>query len=140
MIILDTNVISEIMRTTPDAGVMRWLRVQPVPETFTTAITEAEIFKGIELMASGKRHQELLELAQPYFSVDMATRILAFDSSAARWFGIIFAQRKQRGLPITPLDAQIAAITRSHSAILATRNISDFEGCGIELLDPWKAG
>jgi toxin FitB len=76
MIILDTNVISEIMRTTPDAGVMRWLRVQPVPETFTTAITEAEIFKGIELMASGKRRQELLELAQLYFSVDMATQMV----------------------------------------------------------------
>jgi len=139
MIVLDTNVISEVMRPVPDPQVMAWLRAQPVNEAFTTAIAEAEIFKGIELMASGRRRFELLEVAQSYFSVDMANRILPFDSAAARWFAGLFAQRKRSGLPITPLDAQIAAIVRAHNATLATRNTKDFDHCGITVTNPWLA-
>ena len=86
MILLDTNVVSEIMRPHPDARFAAWMQVQPVPPIFTTAITEAEIFKGIEIMASGRKRQELLEVAESFFHIDMASRVLPFDSAAAHWF------------------------------------------------------
>lgn len=139
MILLDTNVVSEIMRPAPDRRVAEWLIAQSVPMVFTTAITEAEIFKGIETMAFGRKRRELLEVAQAYFHVDMASRILPFDSAAARWFAEIFVARKRSGRPIQPLDTQIAAIAKKHRAVLATRNTNDFEACGIELVNPWMA-
>lgn len=138
MILLDTNVVSEIMRPAPDARVAAWVTAQSVPAVFTTAITEAEILKGIEITASGRKRRELLEVAQAYFHVDMASRILPFDSAAAHRFAEIFAARKRMGHQIQPLDAQIAAIAKEHRAVLATRNINDFSECGIELIDPWK--
>ena len=137
MIILDTNVISEIMRPVPDSHVIGWLQAQPLKQVFTTVIAEAELLKGIELMPSGKRHA-LLQAVEQYLMLDMGNRILPFDRAAARWFAIIFSQRKAKGRPITPLDTQIAAIARSHTATLATRNTRDFEGCGIHLIDPWQ--
>jgi hypothetical protein len=139
MILLDTNVVSEIMRPAPDRRVAAWVSAQSVPLVFTTAITEAEIFKGIEMMASGRKRRELLEVAQAYFHIDMAARILPFDSAAAHWFAEIFAARKRAGRPIQPLDTQIVAIARKHRAVLVTRNTGDFEGCGIELINPWLA-
>ena len=138
MILLDTNVVSEIMRPVVDPHVAEWVSVQFVPEVFTTAITEAEIFKGIEIMAHGKNRRELLEVAQAYFHEDMASCILPFDSAAARKFAEIFANRKRMGRQIQPLDAQIAAIAKEHGATLATRNTGDFVGCGVELINPWK--
>jgi predicted nucleic acid-binding protein len=137
MIILDTNVISEIMRPVPESHVIRWLQEQPLKQVFTTVIAEAELLKGIELMPSGKRRDALLQAVEQYLMLDMGNRILPFDRAAARWFAIIFTQRKAKGRPITPLDTQIAAIARSHDAILATRNTRDFEGCGIHLMNPW---
>ena len=139
MILLDTNVVSEIMRPHPDARFAAWMQAQPVPPIFTTAITAAEIFKGIEIMASGRKRQELLEVAESFFHIDMASRVLPFDSAAAHWFAEIFATRRRKGLAAQPLDVQIAAIAREHKAVLATRNTSDFEECGIELINPWKA-
>jgi hypothetical protein len=138
MILLDTNVVSEIMRPAPDARVAAWMIAQPVPLLFTTAITEAEIFKGIEIMAFGKKRRELHEVAQAYFQIDMSSRILPFDSAAAHRFAEIVASRRKIGREIQPLDAQIAAIAKEHSAALATRNIDDFTECGVELIDPWK--
>lgn len=139
MILLDTNVVSEIMRPAPDERVGAWVSAEPTISLFTTAITEAEIFKGIEIMASGKKRRELLEVAEAYFHIDMASRILPFDSAAAHRFAEIVAARTKTGRPIQPLDAQIAAIAREHRAALATRNTRDFEGCGIDLINPWRA-
>lgn len=139
MILLDTNVISEIMRRVPDPKVAEWLRGQPISSLFTTAITEAEIYKGIAIMAQGKKRSDLLGMAQAFFHVDMASRILPFDSNATDDFAEIFALRKRAGRMIQPLELQIAAITRQHEAVLATRNIDDFSGCGIELINPWQA-
>lgn len=139
MILLDTNVISEIMRPDPDARVAAWMMAQPAPDLFTTAITEAEIFKGIEIMPLGKRRRELVEVAKAYFHLDMASRILSFDSAAAHRFAAIFAYRRKIGRQIQPLDAQIAAIAKEHRAALATRNTDDFTDCGIELINPWRA-
>lgn len=139
MILLDTNVISEIMRKVPDPNVAEWMRVQPISDVFTTAITEAEIYKGIEIMAQGKRRSELLGIAQVFFHVNMASRILPFDTDAAPEFAQIFALRKRIGRMVQPLDLQIAAIARQHEAVLATRNIDDFSECGVELINPWQA-
>lgn len=138
MILLDTNIISEIMRPTSDPGVAEWVSAQPVPSLFTTAITEAEIFKGIEITAHGKKRVELLDIAEAFFRVDMESRILPFDSPAAHRFAEIFAIRKRAGRMVQPLDLQIAAIARQHNALLATRNTDDFEGCGVELINPWQ--
>jgi len=139
MIILDTNVISEIMRPLPDKQVVKWLQAQRVKNLFTTVIAEAELFKGVELMPSGKRRHALLQTIEQFLLIDMGGRILAFDRTAARLFGTIYALRQTRGRPITPLDIEIAAIVRANSGTLATRNTRDFEGCGIELVNPWHA-
>lgn len=138
MIILDTNVISESMRSVPERRVMAWLDAQPTHDLYTTAITEAEVFNGIELMPSGKRSSALLVLAERIFEQELFGHVLPFDRASARWFAKLYASRKLRGKRIEPIDAQIAAIARSHNATLATRNTSDFEGCGIRIINPWK--
>jgi predicted nucleic acid-binding protein len=139
MIILDTNVISESMRSLPEKRVMEWLDTQPIGDLYTTAITEAEIFNGIQLMPVGKRSKALFIAAERIFEIQLAGRVLPFDHVAAHLFAQIFASRKMRGKPVKPLDAQIAAIACTHNATLATRNTRDFEGCGIQLMNPWLA-
>jgi toxin FitB len=120
MIILDTNVLSELMKQKPSARVTAWVRKQPSTELFTTSITEAEIFYGIELLPQSKRREGLLEAAEAMFAEDLAGRIFGFESDAARFF------------------AKIAAIAQMRGARLATRNIADFTDCGIEVVDPWN--
>lgn len=139
MIILDTNVISEAFSPRPERKVTTWLDMQPISSLFTTTITEAELFKGIELMSRGRKRDILQQVVEQYLAVDMKNQILPFDSAAARLFGVIPSRRKAQGRPITPLDTQIAAIAFAHNAILATRNTRDFEGCGIQLINPWEA-
>jgi len=139
MIILDTNVISELMRPKPSARVVAWVRRQPATELFTTSISEAEIFYGIELLASGKRRDALMQAAEAMFVEDFAGRIFGFESEAARSFSKIAVQRRALGRPVNHADAQIAAIAQVRSAKLATRNTADFVGCGVELVDPWSA-
>jgi toxin FitB len=138
MIILDTNVISELMRPKPSAQVAIWVAQQPGTELFTTSITEAEIFYGIELLGRGKRREGLLAAAEAMFSEDFAGRVFVFDSDAARVFGKIGAARRALGRPISHADTQIAALAQVRGAKLATRNIGDFGDCGIEVVDPWK--
>ena len=139
MIILDTNVISELMRRKPSAQVATWVAQQPGTELFTTSITEAEIFYGIELLGRGKRREGLLAAAEAMFSEDFAGRVFVFDSDAARVFAKIGAARRALGRPISHADAQIAALAQVRGAKLATCNVDDFEGCGIEVVDPWKS-
>lgn len=139
MIILDTNVLSEIMRAHPAPPVAEWVMGQIQSELYTTTITEAEIFFGIQLLALGKRRDSLLLAAEAILADDFAGRILPFDSSAARAYSIIATQRRAAGRPISDLDAQIAAIARTQKGTLSTRNVRDFENCGIELIDPWHS-
>lgn len=138
MIILDTNVLSELMRPKPSPAVVAWVGEQLGPELFTTVVTEAEIFYGIESLAKGKRRKALLEAAEAMFTEELAGRVFSFESDAARVFSRIAAQRRALGRPISHADAQIAAIAQVRKAKLATRNLDDFRDCGIDVVDPWR--
>jgi predicted nucleic acid-binding protein len=137
MLIVDTNVISEIMRPSPSASVMEWWSQQQTEELFTTTVSMAEILYGIEILPRGKRRDSLRVQAELVFTQDFAGRIWPFDFEAASSFPIIAAERRAHGRPIAELDAQIASIARSRGATLATRNTNDFEGCGVRLVNPW---
>jgi hypothetical protein len=139
VIILDTNVLSEVLKPSPAAVVLEWLATQPARELFTTAITQAEILYGIELLPKGKRRGGLEAAINAMFDEDFGGRILPFDSEAARVFPQIAAARRSLGRPIAQLDAQIAAVARSRGAAIATRNAGDFQHCGVPLVDPWGA-
>jgi predicted nucleic acid-binding protein len=137
MIVLDTNVISELMKPTPELKVVAWLDAQPDSECFITAVTEAELRYGIAIMPAGQRRQQFQAALAEMLAVDFAGRILPFDSAAAELFAIIAAHRRGTGKPISQLDAQIAAIARANGAALATRNVADFDDCGITVINPW---
>ncbi len=137
MIVLDTNVVSELMRDSPQQAVLTWLRAQPATGLFVTTVTEAEILTGIALLPDGRRQRGLSAAAARVFAVLFVGRILVFDSDAANIYAEIFAQRYASGRPISQADCQIAAIARSREASIATRNVRDFEGVGVELIDPW---
>lgn len=138
MIVLDTNVLSEALRPRPASKVMRWLQSEPVTALFTTSITEAELLYGAALLPDGRRRQALETVLARLLEERFAGRILPFDSPAAREFADIAANRRRTGRPISEADGRIAAIARSRGARLATRNTSDFDGCGIDLIDPWR--
>ena len=140
MFILDTNVLSELMRSKPDAVVVNWVGTQPSTSLFTTAITQAEILYGVALLPEGKRKEGLAHAVDQMFLEDFRDRILSFDSICAHAFSHIAARRREMGRPISQFDAQIAAIAHSRKAVLATRNVSDFEDCDIEIVNPWMAG
>jgi toxin FitB len=137
MILLDTNVISELMRGKPSAQVVAWIEERPRSRLGITTITQAEILYGIELLPKGRRKHALLTTAQMMFSEDFRGRIFPFNSEAASAFAKIAAIRQTQGKPISQLDAQIAAIVQTVGAELATRNVTDFEGCGIKVQNPW---
>ena len=137
MTILDTNVISEMMRSVPQPSVLRWFENLPTEDAHLTAVTLAEILLGIELLPMGKRREVLRLGAERTFAV-FAGRVLAFDEKAAPAFSSISSTRRKQGKPISQFDAQIAAIARARNATLATRNTDDFEGCGVNLVNPWK--
>ena len=137
MIVLDTNVISEFMTDNPNQMVLDWFDAQPTNNLFVTTVTEAEVWTGIALLPDGRRKNNLLEFADNIFRALFIGRILVFDSNAANIYAEIFAQRHAAGRPISQADCQIAAIARSREAAIATRNVTDFEGVGVELIDPW---
>ena len=138
MIVLDTNVLSELMRPAPSPQVSRWAAAQVPVELFTTSITEAEIFYGIERVSRGKRRDALLAAAEALFSETFANRVLGFEGPAARAYGRIVAHRRSLGRPIAHADAQIAAIAQVHGASLATRNVNHCQASGIRLINPWQ--
>src|SRR5713226_3813034 len=131
MIILDTNVLSEVMRPQPSAAVLRWLEGQRSLELFITTISQAEILYGIELLPKGKRRNALRAQAESMFEEDFGDRILPFDSDAAHASALIAAERRDIGSPISDFDAEIASIARSRTAAVATRDTNDFANCGI---------
>ena len=137
MIILDTNVVSELMRPEPSDAVLHWVGARRSSSLYTTSLTQAEILHGVRLLPAGKRRNAVEAAAEAMFHHDFAGRVLPFGSDAARAYARIAAERRRIGRPISQFDAQIAAIADATGAELATRNTADFERCGIKLIDPW---
>lgn len=138
MIVLDTNVLAELMRRRPEPQVMAWVAARPPTALFTTSVTQAEVLYGVALLPDGKRRTDLERAARQMFSEDFAERVLPCNAAAAEEFAAIAAARRRGGRPIAQLDAQIAAVARSRGAGVATRNLHDFEHCGVELYNPWE--
>ena len=139
MIVLDTNVLSEVLRPLPSGRVLQWLARQDPSTVFTTSVTQAEILYGVESLSPGKRRTRLLSAIERMFAAQFEGRILAFDEGAARVFAGIVVARETIGRPISQADAMIAAIARSQGGEVVTRNTRDFENCGIVLVNPWEA-
>ncbi|SCZ04134.1 type II toxin-antitoxin system VapC family toxin [Pseudomonas sp. NFACC37-1] len=139
MIVLDTNVISEFMRAEPNASVLAWVDLQPAMELVICAVTVAEILHGVARLPSGKRKQKLEAHAMAMFEEDFAGRILPFDAHAAVEYATLVASCEAKGRTAGMADAQIAAICRTHGALIATRNTRDFECSGVEVINPWNA-
>jgi hypothetical protein len=138
MIVLDTNVASELMKPSAEPAVRNWIRAHVVTGLCTTSVTVAENLHGIERLPAGRRKGQLRAAAEALFSA-FAGQVLPFDNSAAELYPLIVASRDHAGLPIGGFDAQIASICRSHGAILATRNVKDFHDTGIDVIDPWQS-
>lgn len=139
MIVLDTNVLSEILRPAPDDRPLSWIAAQPRSVLFTTTVTRAELLYGAQLLPTGHRQTALLTAIRQIFSLDMAGQVLGFDNDAADHYAEIASVRKNSGKPVSQFDAMIAAMTKSRGARLATRNVKDFEDCGIEIINPWNS-
>jgi predicted nucleic acid-binding protein len=139
MIVLDTNVISELMRRRPAARVVSWVDEQDASALAITAVTVAELLYGVARLADGARKTELAAAVDALVREDFARRVLPFDAAAATHYADLVAERERQGRPISTADSQIAAICRWHGAALATRNIRDFDATGITVLDPWAA-
>ena len=138
MILLDTNVLSELMRPQPNADVVRWVDNQLTSTLFTNAITRAEIELGLALLSEGKRKQTLTVLARDMFD-KFPQRCLPFEEVAAARYGRIVASRIKIGRPISVEDAQIASIALANGLRLATRNEKDFEEIdNLQLINPWQ--
>ena len=137
MIVLDTNVLSELITARPDPEVVSWLETQAMDALFTTAISRGEMLYGACILPAGRHRDTLLHEVEAIFSADMAGRVLPYDSDAAGIHATIAAMDGVRGRPISQPDAMIAGIVASRGAVLATRNVRDFEGCGIDVVDPW---
>lgn len=135
MIIIDTIVISEMMRPEPDMAVLAWAGV--AGKLHTTAITVAEVEYGIARLPDGQRRDRLAKLAAAVFA-DFSEVILPFDTHAAHRYAEIVAGREKGGHPMAIADGQIAAICASREATLATRNTRDFDATGISLVNPWQ--
>ena len=138
MILVDTNVISELMRAEPAQTVLDWFGRNDAADLFITAVTEAELRTGVAILPEGQRRDRLQLALDAMVDQDFQARVLPFDSSAAKAYAEIAAQRRSAGRPIAEADCQIAAIARAMGAPVATRNVRDFDGCGIRLIDPWN--
>jgi predicted nucleic acid-binding protein len=138
MLLLDTNLVSELMRPRPDARVLSWVAGQPLCETAIATITVMEIRFGIALLPQGRRRTDLDTRFRQLLAEAFTGRVLAFNQPAADACAEIRAHRRQLGNPITIEDSMIAAIARVHGAPVATRDLGGFEGCGLTLVNPWQ--
>jgi len=139
MIVLDTNVLSELMRRRPTARVVRWVDEQDASGLAITAVTVAELLYGVARLADGARKTKLAAAVEALVREDFAGRVLPFDTAAAEHYADLAADRERQGRPVSVSDGQIAAICRCHGTRLATRNVHDFDATGITVLDPWAA-
>ena len=136
-VLLDTNALSELLRASPEAVVLDWFSRQREDRLFVSAVTQAEMVLGARLMPAGKRQQRLQDALRGLFEDDFANRVLLFDGGSVDGYAEIVAARRRAGRPISQFDAQIAAIALQNGLALATRNLRDFEGCGVRLVNPW---
>ena len=137
MLVLDTNMLSEIMRPEPERKVADWIVRQQSDELFTAAVCQAEILSGLAVMPSGRRRTELEEAARAMFTDDFDGRVLPFDIKAASAYAEVFAARRKAGRPSGTIDLMLAAIARVRGASVVTRNVADFEGVGVAIINPW---
>ncbi len=137
MIVLDTNVLSELIRPQPEPKVVAWFGEQARSRLFTTAVSRGEMMFGVLVLPVGERRRRLQQEVQAIFDSDMAGRLLPYDGDAADTHANFAAARRAQGRPVALPDAMIAGIALSRGATLATRNVRDFEGCGVTLIDPW---
>jgi predicted nucleic acid-binding protein len=138
MIVLDTNVLSELMRQEPEEKVMRWLDSLDAATISTTAITVAEMLYGVARLPDGRRRQRLGETVEGLVEEDLGGRVEPFDAPSATHYAALVSERERSGRPIGVADGQIAAICRKLGATLATRNVGDFRSTGVDLIDPWR--
>ena len=137
MFVIDTNVASELMRLEPAPTVAAWIAERDAEELYLTAVSEAELLYGVAIMPAGRRRETLEASMNRWIDQGFGERILPFDSAAARAYAEIAADRRRAGRPIGEADCQIAAISRSRGAVLVTRNVRDFEGAAVAVVDPW---
>ena len=138
-VLLDTNVVSELIRKSPDPAVEEWAAGHPLEELFFSAVGEAELRYGAAILPLGRRRATLVSDIERMLRDAFENRVLPFDSEAARAYADIAAMRRSAGCPVAPADCQIAAIARSRNIAVATRNVRDFEDVDIEVVDPWAA-
>ena len=137
MFILDTNVLSAMMHPGRVPELAAWIERQEEGRLFTTAMSHAEIFSGLTIMADGRRRRDLERMAREMFE-EFEGRILSFDTNAANAYAELFALGRRGGRPVATIDLMIASIAQAQGACMVTRNAGDFEGCGLTLINPWK--
>ena len=137
MFVLDTNVLSAMMRLQLEPRVAVWIAAQPADLLFTTSLSQAEILSGLAIMVEGRRRLDLQAAARAMFLEDFDGRVLPFDKEAAIAYASIFAARRRAGRPAATLDLMIASIAQSRGASVVTRDTSGFDGCGVTLINPW---
>ncbi len=137
MFLLDTNILSAMMSAEPAPQVAAWISGQPANLLFTTAISQAEILSGLAIMPVGRRRLGLEAAARAMFMEDFEGRVLPFDMAAAVTCAKIFEIRRRAGRPTATIDLMITAIARTEGATVVTRNVSDFDGCGVAVINPW---
>ena len=139
MILLDTNVVSEVMKTRPAEAVVTWLNGQDSEKLYVSSITIGEITYGLRILPDGKSRSGLREQFERFVALAFDQRVLAYDESAARIYGDLMGDRKELGLPMSVPDGQIAAIARLNHLAVATRNVVDFKNCGIDVVNPFAS-
>jgi len=140
VIVLDTNVVSELMRPAPAPSVLDWVDVQEPSDLMITTVTAAELRAGVAVLPSGRRRSDISRRMEQLLTRTFAGAVLPFDLEATAHYADVVATRRRAGRPIPALDAQIAAICRQHDAALASRNVRDFAATGVDVIDPWSAG
>ena len=138
-VLLDTNVVSELMRKAPDSAVEAWAGNHALEDLFFSAVGEAELRYGAAILPAGRRRASLVSDIEAMLRDAFGDRVLPFDSNAARAYAEIAAMRHSAGRPVPPADCQIAAIARARGMAVATRNVRDFEDIDVEVVDPWTA-
>lgn len=140
MRLLDTNAVSEWLKPQPDAGWMAWSARQSPGSFYLSAVSVAELWQGVECLPAGLKKRQLAQALAELLATVFGHRVLAFDAAAAVMLGRLMAERRRAGRPLGWADAQIAATARTQGLALVTRNVGDFEGCGLELINPWTGG
>lgn len=139
MILLDTDVVSAVMKSSPPTPVVDWLDRQPTDTLYLSSVTVAEVRFGLEVLPEGKRRRGLEDRFERFVAGGFTYRVLPFDEKAARRYGELRARRRRLGRPMSVLDGQIAAIARANRFAVATGNARDFEECGLEIVNPFEA-